>query len=100
MFLSREFYVALYLSDPSIFRSYHYPRLAGLERQEKCEDPEYQRSPENSHIYGDVSRGDITPVNTYYPPATVCYVDQSAGKLRLVKNKKHINLLLYVRHLS
>ena len=98
MFLSREFYVALYLSDPSIFRSYHYPRLAGLERQEKCEDPEYQRSPENSHIYGDVSSGDITPVNTYYPPATVCYVDKSAGKLKLV-TKMHI-LLLYVRHLS
>ena len=62
------------------FRSYHYPRVSGVARQEKCEDPEYQRNPKNSHIYGNRNRSDpITPVNTYYPPATVCYVDKSGG---------------------
>ena len=82
--------------------------MSGLERQAKCEDPEYQRNPSNSSIYdpffssydlygsgdynydyyyyeysGSGSRSheqdEITPVNTFYPHGTVCYVDKSGG---------------------
>ena len=79
------------------FRSYYYPRVSGLERQAKCEDPEYQRNPINNSIYdhfilsydyfsdhlhgsgSDPNENEITPVNTFYPHGTVCYVDKSGG---------------------
>ena len=81
------------------YRSYYYPRVSGLERQARCEDPEYQRNPSNSSIYdpffsnydysydysnfsdyySDYPENDITPVNTFYPRGTVCYVDESGG---------------------
>ena len=62
------------------FRSYHHPRVAGIERKEKCKDPDYQSNPKNNFIYGkNINTDAITPVNTYYPPATVCYVDPSGG---------------------
>ena len=61
-------------------RSYNHPRVAGIERKEKCEDPKYQSQPKNSFIYEEsADTENITPVNTYYPPATVCYVDPSGG---------------------
>ena len=72
--------------------------MSGLERQAKCEDPEYQRNPINNGIYYDYydyygyyedgeedhyvyssSENEITPVNTFYPHGTVCYVDKSGG---------------------
>ena len=67
-------------------RSYYYPRVSGLERQTKCQDPAYQRDPRNTNMYDgainafDINKEEITPVNTYYPRATVCYVDESGGK--------------------
>ena len=72
------------------FRSYYYPRVSGLERQAKCEDPEYQRNPINNSIYDPFiiyfddyfdskTEDQITPVNTFYPHGTVCYVDKSGG---------------------
>ena len=67
-------------------RSYNHPRVAGIERKEKCEDPKYQSQPKNSFIYEEsADTENITPVNTYYPPATVCYVDPSGGA-QTIKN--------------
>ena len=69
-----------------VFRSYYYPRVSGLERQTKCQDPAYQRDPRNTNMYDgainafDINKEEITPVNTYYPRGTVCYVDESGGK--------------------
>ena len=75
-------------------RSYYYPRVSGLERQTKCQDPAYQRDPSNTNMYDgainaldannepifDIDKDEIMPVNTYYPRGTVCYVDESGGK--------------------
>ena len=72
------------MTTTSSYRSYYYPRVAGIERQDKCEDPDYQRVPHSSHFYPDNRGYSIRPVNTYYPPATVCYVDKSAGGLRII----------------
>ena len=75
-------------------RSYYYPRVSGLERQTKCQDPAYQRDPSNTNMYDgainaldannepifDIDKDEIMPVNTYYPRGTVCYNDESGGK--------------------
>ena len=60
--------------------------MSGLERQAKCEDPEYQRNPINNSIYDPFivyfdseTEDQIIPVNTFYPHGTVCYVDKSGG---------------------
>ena len=79
-------------------RSYYYPRVSGLERQVKCEDPAYQRDPKNTNMYDgalnintsisnlfyEIDKDGIVPVNTYYPKGTVCYVDNSGGRHRTV----------------
>ena len=61
--------------------------MSGLERQAKCEDPEYQRNPINNSIYDPFivyfdseTEDQIIPVNTFYPHGTVCYVDKSGGQ--------------------
>ena len=84
------------------FRTYFFPRVSGgLAKQTKCEDPIQQRDPVGSNFYEpdkvfienglgscsgsqtnicSVDAQKITPVNTFYPPATVCYVDESGGR--------------------
>ena len=68
--------------------------MSGLERQAKCEDPEYQRNPINNSIYDPFivyfdseTEDQIIPVNTFYPHGTVCYVDKSGGKLHVFATK-------------
>ena len=80
------------------FRTYFFPRVSGgLAKQTKCEDPIQQRDPVGSKFYESdptlnicashpqmaicsVDAQKITPVKTFYPPATVCYVDESGGR--------------------
>ena len=48
-------------------------RVSGVEKLDKCEDPETQKNPDGSRV------------NTYYPPGTTCYVDPSFGRERHIK---------------
>ena len=43
----------------------------GLEEQEKCIDPEYQR---------DLNKQLDLPSSTFYPKGTICFKDPSASK--------------------
>ena len=105
-FSSKKIYWETLLSSKTvylnIFRSYFYPRVSGnLAKQTKCEDPIQQRDPVGSNFYKidsaevtavlgscvgkkspicSVDAQKITPVSTFYPPATVCYVDESGGR--------------------
>ena len=51
------------------FRMFYYPRVMGLQEQEICIDPKYQREGQDADKEG-----------TYYPQGVVCYTDPSEGK--------------------
>ena len=63
--------------DSSFFRLYYYPRVMGLEEQDKCIDPEYQRK-----LNMDLS-------STFYPKGTICYKDPSASKYLKSQSTRH-----------
>ena len=48
---------------------FYYPRVMGLQEQEICIDPKYQREGQDADKEG-----------TYYPQGVVCYTDPSEGK--------------------
>ena len=48
---------------------FYYPRVMGLQEQEICIDPKYQREGQDDDKEG-----------TYYPQGVVCYTDPSEGK--------------------
>ena len=54
---------------------FYYPRVMGLQEQEICIDPKYQREGQDADKEG-----------TYYPQGVVCYTDPSEGnkKIRLL----------------
>ena len=54
------------------FRLYFYPRVMGLEEQNECIDPKYQR---------DLNKKELNlPSSTFYPKGTICFKDPSASK--------------------
>ena len=68
--LRTEFGAAL--TGEQVIRFISYPRVTGIEKLAKCEDPTTQVNP------------DGTRVNTFYPKGTVCYVDPSFGVFNLI----------------
>lgn len=53
------------LTGEQVIRTGFWPRVAGVRKLDKCEDPIAQKNPDDSRV------------NTYYPQGTICYDEPS-----------------------